>query len=144
MKRLLFIFFLFSYLFISQDVVLAQKKSKKIERWDIFILAKYFEWYYCENDGYIDDKCIEKMRIAFQNFGNYHVSSITFLLTITNSDGITLYKKKHTVPIDLDPDETAFCKEFYLKEKVWDYKYGFSDPEIAVSFFNVEILSAMQ
>jgi len=140
MKKLLFAFVLFGFLFISQDDIFAQKKGKKIKPWEIYIT--YYEWYYCTSNGYVDDRCIEKMKLTFQNNSVYHVSSISFMLKIKSPSGTTLYKKKHTVTVDLDPGETAPCKEFSLKEKVTDFEYGFSDSETVVNNIDVEILSA--
>ncbi len=139
MKNLLFIFVLFGFLFISQEDVFAQKKSKKIETWQVSI--GYYEWTYCKSNGYSDDRCIEKMKLTFENYSEYHVSSISFMLKIKSPSGTTLYKKKHTVTVDLDPGEKAPCKEFYLKEKVTDYEYGFSDSKTVVNNIDVEILS---
>lgn len=139
MKILLFILVLFGFLFISQEDAFAQKKSKKIETWQVSY--SYLEWTYCKSNGYPDDRCIEKMKITFENFSEYHVSSITFMLKIKSPSGTTLYKKKHTVTVDLDPGEKAPCKEFYLKEKVFDGQYGFSDSETVANNIDVEILS---
>ena len=137
MKVLFFMIVVFGFIFINQDTTYAQKKSKKIETWEVS--DHYREWSYCNSNGHYDQNCIEKMRITFQNNSEYHISSITFILKIKDPNGSTLYKKKHTVKVDLDPDEQAPCKEFYLKEKVSDYQYGFSDTESVD--IDVEILS---
>lgn len=131
------IIIIFGFLFISQDIAFSQKKSKKIETWEVN--DSYREWTFCNNNGYPDDRCIEKMKITFENFSQYHVSSISIMLKIKSPSGTTLYKKKHTVIVDLDPGEKAPCKEFYLKEKVSDYQYGFSDSENVN--IDIEILS---
>jgi len=139
MKTLFFIFILTGFLFISQEDVFAQKKSKKIETWQVS--DSYREWTYCKSNGYPDDRCIEKMKITFENFSEYHVSSITIMLKIKSPSGTTLYKKKHTVTVDLDPGEKAPCKQFSLKEKVMDSQYGFPDGDETAKNIDVEILS---
>lgn len=143
MKYLLFISIFISYLFISHDIVVALNKSKpkknqKIDPWEISV--NYYQWFFCENNGYYNDKCIEKMKITFENSSNYHVSSITFILTIIKPHVTILYKKKHTVEVDLEPGEVGSCEEFYLDERVYEFEYGFNS-ENASSFFDIEIIS---
>ncbi|MEN6295484.1 MAG: hypothetical protein ABFD61_05075 [Chloroherpetonaceae bacterium] len=102
------------------------------------------EWYYCQNNGDIDDHCIEKMRITFENGSDYHISSITIMLEIKSYDGLTLYKKRHTVSVDLDPREILPCNEFFLKERLYSYATGylFSDADEFMKNIDIQILSA--
>ncbi len=48
-------------------------------------------------------------------------------MTIKNTNGSVLYKKKHTALCSIDNGEAAPCKEFKLSEKVYDYDTGFND-----------------
>ena len=122
---------------MSQENAHAQKKSKKIENWEVYHSRS--EWTYENNNGYYNDQCITKMRLTFQNNSQYSVKSINLMLKIKNCDGSILYKKKHTVSIDLDPDDKAPSKEFKLAETVCDYTCGFVDGDKVT--IDVEILS---
>lgn len=136
MKILFFMIAVLGFMFISQDTTYAQKKSKKIETWEV----KYHncDYTYCYSNGSYDQDCMEKMKITFSNNSKNHISSITFILKIINSNGSTLYKNKHTVKVDLDPGEKAPCKEFYLKEKVSDYQYSFTDVDVDLEILSVK------
>lgn len=125
--------------FASGNVTFAQKKGKKAETWQIS--DSYRHWTFCKTNGVIDDACIEKMSITFENSSDYHVSNISVMLKIINPSGTVLYKKKHTLSIDLDPGEKAPCREFYLKEKVMDSQYGFSDSDSVANNIKIEIIS---
>lgn len=125
MKNLLLIFVLFGFLFIGQEDAFAQKKSKKIESYEI----DYQRWdaEYCRDSyGNIQTNCIDRIKLTFTNNSNFHVSTIVVNVKIVNSEGTTLYKKKHTCSVDLDPFETAACKQFKLSEKV-HHSYNFDE-----------------
>jgi hypothetical protein len=103
MKYLIFILF-FGFLFISQGDAFAQKKTKKIETYDVWGTVDY--WYYCKDDnGNFDENCVDRVKIKFTNSSTSHLSKITFKLKIEVA-GSTIYKKKHTINVDIDPDET--------------------------------------
>ena len=63
MKNLLFYW---AFLFISQEDVFAQKKSNKIETWEI--TQGYTEWKCCVINGYADNRCIDRMKFTFENY----------------------------------------------------------------------------
>lgn len=104
MKNLLFMLVLFGFLFISQADVFAQKKSKKIETWEVF--GSVDLWYLCKEDGYPIDYCVDKVKIKFTNNSNQHISKITFKLIIKSKESI-IYKKQHSVNVDIDAGETV-------------------------------------
>ena len=130
MKILLIIFVLFGFLFISQEDAIAQKKSKKIETWELIHRNTSFD--YC--DSY---NCIEKVWITIENTSSYHVSTITLKLRIYTPENTTIYKRKHTIQVDLDPGETGASKKFNLYEKVLS-EHGFEEGGCN---FSIEILS---
>ena len=138
MKKLLFAFVLFGFLFISQDDIFAQKKGKKIEPWEIY--WNRWDAEYCRDSyGNIQTNCIDRMILTFSNNSNYHISKIVVNIEIVDSEGNTLYKKKHTCSIDLDPGETAACKEFKLSEKVY-HNYNFDEYDTFSIY--IKVLSA--
>lgn len=100
---------------------------------------KSSDLWFCNNGGYIDESCINKVRITFLNESFKRVTSITFNLEIQDVNGSTLYKKKHTVSVDLDHEEQAPCNEFWLSSSVYS-SYSFNVPDNHT--FNVEVLSA--
>ncbi len=133
MKIILFILVLFGFLFISQEDAFAQKKSKKIETWEVY--HTYSSWIYCNLNGYPDPMCIEKVTLTFSNSSSYHISKLTIKLKIMDSEGRTIYKRKHTIQVDLDPGETGDCKQFKLYERIFQSK-GFYNTS-----WDAEILS---
>ncbi|MBM2815566.1 MAG: hypothetical protein HW421_2328 [Ignavibacteria bacterium] len=118
-------------LFIFQDVAIAQKKGKKIETWELIHTGVSFN--YCGNYN-----CIDKVWIRFQNNSSYHVSTITLKLRIYTPDNTTIYKRKHSIQIDLDPGEIGASKKFNLYEQVIS-DYGFEGD--GSCDFDVEVLS---
>ncbi len=96
---------------------------------------KRSQWWYC--DGY-NTNCIYKMKLTFENKSYKPVKSITFMLTITDPNKSTLYKKKHTVALDLDNDEVGDTQEFKLNGNV-NSSYGFDDS--SNHSINVEVIS---
>ena len=116
MKIILFIFVLFGFLFISQADVFAQKKSKKIETWEVD--CTYHNWYYEQTNYGFNDRCIVSWQLTFQNNSAYSIRKIKVKLFIETNDGTILYKKEHIVNIDLDPGETVASDVFNLKKKV--------------------------
>lgn len=133
MKILLFIFVLFGFLFIGQEDVFAQKKSKKIETWQLYHTNSAF--FYCTSNGYPEPTCVEKATLTFSNNSESHVSKLTVKLIIADSDGRTIYKRKHTIQVDLDPGEEGTSKQFKLYEKLVNND-GFEETS-----WNVEIIS---
>lgn len=116
----------------------AQKNvHTKINTWDI--VHNGSEWTFQNNNGYYNDKCISKMRLTFTNSSQLHVSKITIMLSIIDCSGVVVYKKKHTVSVDLDPEEKSPCKTFSLFEDVCNYDCGFSNGENVQ--VNADILS---
>lgn len=124
MKYLFFILVL-SFFFISQDIAYSQKKAKKIETWEVYGNVDY--WYFCRNEnGDFDDGCVEKVKIKFSNTSTNHISKITFKLKI-NVANSTIYKKQHTINVDIDPDETV-PYDIKLSGKVTGYiGYSYKD-----------------
>ncbi|MBM2817285.1 MAG: hypothetical protein HW421_4047 [Ignavibacteria bacterium] len=119
-------------LFISQDVTFAQKKGKKIETWELIHRGTSFN--YCGNN------CIDKVWIRFQNNSSYHVSTIILKLRIYTPDNTTIYKRKHSIQIDLDPGEIGASKKFSIYELVVS-DYGFEGEGEGGCDFDIEILS---
>ncbi len=135
--RYLYIILLLGFFFVSSDSVYSQKKARKIETWEV--IHSSTQWYYTNVNGYYNNNCIEKMCLTFQNYSNYKVKSISLILTIQNCEGTILYKKKHTLSVDLDPIEIAPSKVFKLFENVCDYQCGFSNGTNVI--ISTEILS---
>lgn len=133
MKYFVLIFVL-GFLFICQDIALAQKKGKKIETWDVYGTVDY--WYYCKDENSnIDEHCVETVKIKFSNNSSSHISKITFKLKIDVA-GSTIYKKQHTINVDIDPDETV-PYVIKLSGKVTPYQ-GYSATDFVA---NIEIIS---
>lgn len=125
MKTLMFIFVLFGFLFISQEDVFAQKKSKKIETWKVYHESTSF----LDMDSY---QVAYKCSITLTNNSSYHISKVTLKLIIKDKNDVTIYKRKHTIQVDLDPGETGGSKVFNLYEKVFNAN-GFDNDGVTVS-----------
>ena len=137
MKILFFMIAVLGFMVISQNTTYAQKKSKEIETWEV----AYERWdaEYCyDTFGNQITNCIDKMKLTFTNNSNSHITTIIVNIKIINNEGTTLYKKKHTCKVDLDPSETAACKQFKLSEKV-NHSFNFS--EYNTFSVKIEILS---
>jgi ankyrin repeat protein len=96
---------------------------------------KRTNWWYC--DSY-NTNCIYKMKLTFENKSYKPIKSITFMLTISDSNDNKLYKKKHTVALDLDNDEVGDTQEFKLNGNV-NSSYSFDDS--SNHSINVEVIS---
>lgn len=131
MKYLVFIFVL-GFLFIGQDIAFSQKKSKKIETWEL--RHRSTNYMYCPGFG---SNCIDRVSVVIENTSEYHVSKLSIKLKITSKQGVTLYKRKHNLQVDLDPGETGASKEFKLYEKV----INDADFDSDGCDFDIEILS---
>ena len=136
MKSLIFVFVLFGFLFISQDIAYSQKKTKKIETWEVY--ASNHQALYCVNNGYTDERCLDRIIITFANNSNKNIRRITFNLEIFDGNGNRLYKKKHTVNIELDAGEQGSTDEIKLKNKIYLPTGNSFDENIR---YNTEILS---
>lgn len=120
MKYLL-IFFITIVLFNPYFEILAQKKSKKkkIETWQVN--ASVDCWYFCcDEAGNYDDTCVDKVKIRFENESSYSISRITFLLII-ECDNVVIYRKKHSLNVDIGPNEVV-SYELKLSSKVTAFR----------------------
>jgi hypothetical protein len=106
-----------------------------------YITSTAFTWFFCYDTDHYNDHCIEEMKITFQNRSTFHISKITFTLTIKEKSEINniriIYKKKHTVIIDLGPEEVADCEKFQLNNEVNTMKKA-SDENL---IFDTEIIN---
>ncbi len=109
------ILLLLFFFFLSNSFLVSQNKKKKIEPYQVYGYVDY--WYFCqdENGNYLDD-CVYKVKINFSNYSKYHVSNITFFLII-KVESSTLYKKRHTLNVDIGPDEQV-SYDLFLASKV--------------------------
>lgn len=101
------------------------QKASKIQAWEIFASVDY--WYFCRDEnGNYDNTCVDKVKIKFENNSRYKVSRISFVLEIKLEDA-TLYRKKHTLFVDIEPGEVV-SYDVKLAGKVTAYSgYDYSD-----------------
>jgi hypothetical protein len=119
------VFLVLIFIFMSQDNAFAQKKVKKIENYEVYATVDY--WYYCKDDnGNFYDNCVDKVKIKFSNISSSHISKITFKLKIEVAES-AIYKKKHTINVDIDPDEIV-SYDVKLSGKVTAYQ-GYSSAD---------------
>ncbi len=134
MKSLiLFFIFCLAFYLHPQTELIAQKKTKKIEKWKIY--HSYTTWFYCYNNQEYDPYCVEKVSLTFTNYSKYHISRLTIKLKVYNENDRLIYNRKHTIQLELDPGETGNCKVFKLYERLYIFD-GFDD-----TTWEVEVLS---
>lgn len=96
------------------------------------VVYKTCMWWFCD-EGY-NTNCIEKMNMKFDNQSFQHITFITIMLEIKEKyGGELIYKKRHNLKIDLDPDEMANSEPFKLSNQV----FGITDS----TWVDVEVLS---
>jgi len=89
----------------------------------------------CVDNGYFNENCIDKVSFTIENLSNSPISSITFMLTITNKENSSvIYKRRHTIYMQLYPGEEKSCDPFHLAQPLY---INASDCD-----FNIEFISA--
>ncbi len=112
----------------------SQKSLKRISPWEVE--ATYSYWFYEKTDFGYNSYCIEKWQIHFQNNSSYLVTKIKFKLIIKTNDGVVLYKKVHSVDLEIEPGETVASDVFPLKNLVCaDFPFDSDN-----FYWNIEIL----
>ncbi|HPD33793.1 MAG TPA: ankyrin repeat domain-containing protein, partial [Candidatus Kapabacteria bacterium] len=87
------------------------------------------QFWYCVDNGYTNENCIDKVHFTIENFTNSQISSITFMLSIENKeDKSVVYKKRHTIYMQLYPGEKYACDPFPLAQPLYinanEYDFG--------------------
>jgi len=118
MKTLINLLILLAVAFSSSVPTYSQKK-KKVEPWELEVV--YYNWWYCWENGYYNENCIEKMQLIIENNSNSVVRKVTFWVEIRNTYDQIIYNRKHSANLNLAPGETGATEEFYLYNKVWWY-----------------------
>ncbi|ROL56334.1 hypothetical protein D9V87_10615 [Bacteroidetes/Chlorobi group bacterium MS-B_bin-24] len=93
MKTLINLLILLAIAFSSLVPTYSQKK-KKVEPWELEVV--YYNWWYCWENGYYKENCIEKMQLIIENNSNSVVRKVTFWVEIRNTDDQIIYKRKHS------------------------------------------------
>lgn len=77
--------------------------------------------YYCGNDivGF-DDSCIKSIDLVFFNNTKKYISEISLILIITDENNNIIYKRPHTVKINLGAYKTATATTIELVGTVSD------------------------
>jgi type IV secretory pathway component VirB8 len=69
------------------------------------------------DNGYTNENCIDKVILTIENLSNSRITSITFMLSITNSENSSVvYKKRHTIYMQLYPGEKYASDPFPLAQ----------------------------
>jgi len=101
--------------------------SKGANKADALICREIWSWN-CVNNGYTNENCIDKISLTIENLSHSLITSITFMLTITNKeDGSVIYKKRHTIYMQLYPGEAYPSDPFPLAQPLYikanDYNF---------------------
>ena len=92
-------------------------------------------YWYCDNNGYLDENCIDKVSLTIENLSNSLITSITFMFTIKNRENSSVvYKKRHTIYMQLYPGEAYPCDPFPFAQPLY---INASDCD-----FNIDFISA--
>lgn len=119
MKTLINLLILMAIALFSLVPAYSQKKKNKVEPWQLEVV--YYNWWFCWENGYYNENCMEKMQLIIENNSNSVVRKVTFWVEIRNFDDEIIYKRKHNATLNLDPGETGATEEFFLYNKVWWY-----------------------
>lgn len=102
-----------SAIFGGSTEVIEYLLTKGANRAELVSAERYW-WWYCENR----ETCVDKMQIKIANNSYKPINSITFNLTIKDNSNTVLYRKQHTVKINLNHGEVGMTPEFKLANKV--------------------------
>lgn len=92
-------------------------------------------YWYCDNNGYLDENCIDKVSSTIENLSHSLITSITFMFTIKNRENSSVvYKKRHTIYMQLYPGEKYACDPFPLAQPLYINAKDY--------YFDVEFISA--
>jgi hypothetical protein len=86
---------------------------------DRVLQAKKLQWWYCPRSG---EQCIDKLQfVSVENmhlFQTINAADVVIELTDENTKDV-LYRKKHTVTLNLDPGEVGPSSVFYIDSPLW-------------------------
>jgi hypothetical protein len=128
MKTLFNLLILLGVAFTSLVPAYSQKKVESSE-----LKVPFIRWWNCLVQWMPKEDCIEKMSLTIENNTDSVVRKVTFWVEIRNTNDQIIYKRKHSININLDPGEIGDTEEFNLYNQVW----GFDRKRIYVTIISV-------